>query len=277
MHQDLLAAPLRRWRRRSRCPRPRRRKIIEIGALGTPATPSCPTSPCEVISRTTAFQSRVARQAQHVRRAGRRAHRRLVDHAGHARPKQRKFFEENLGGPAQAGITVLKPGDRHYGRVTAASPVSAAHAVLRPDRAVPAHHVAGDQPRATSSRSPCRPGRRRSASASARDSVWRASRDEDACDDTQTQSAQTDLRDLTQLQVRLPHGAADLQRDADHDAGRRRRSRAEAPTGRGPRAGRAAPRRPAGRTACPRGRAARPPRPPARARAGRAARAVIAT
>ena len=31
-----------------------------------------------------------------------------------------------------------------------------------------------------------------------RDSVWRASRDRDACDDTQTQSAQTDISDLTQ-------------------------------------------------------------------------------
>jgi hypothetical protein len=30
-----------------------------------------------------------------------------------------------------------------------------------------------------------------------RGSVWRASRDIDACDDTQTQSAQTDVRDLT--------------------------------------------------------------------------------
>jgi hypothetical protein len=31
----------------------------------------------------------------------------------------------------------------------------------------------------------------------ARDNVWRASRDVDACDDTQTQSAQIDLQDLT--------------------------------------------------------------------------------
>jgi hypothetical protein len=31
-----------------------------------------------------------------------------------------------------------------------------------------------------------------------RDSVWRASRAKDACDDTQTQSAQADVQDLTQ-------------------------------------------------------------------------------
>ena len=37
-------------------------RIIEIGDIGTPATPSCPTTPCEVISRTTAYQTRIGAQ-----------------------------------------------------------------------------------------------------------------------------------------------------------------------------------------------------------------------
>ena len=37
--------------------------------------------------------------------------------------KQQKFFEENLGGPSQAGITILKQGDRRYGRVLAQGPL----------------------------------------------------------------------------------------------------------------------------------------------------------
>ena len=40
--------------------------------------------------------------------------------------KQQAFFEENLGGAAQAGITVLKPGDRYFGRVLGAEPARAA-------------------------------------------------------------------------------------------------------------------------------------------------------
>src|SRR4029079_18179924 len=34
-------------------------KIIEVGDVGSKLTPSCPDSPCEVISRTTAYQTRL--------------------------------------------------------------------------------------------------------------------------------------------------------------------------------------------------------------------------
>ena len=117
-------------------------KIIEVGVVGTAPVPSCPTSPCEVISRTTAYQFRVgAKRNVFVAPADGRIVAWTVT-LGAPGKKQRAFFEENLGGVSQAGITVLKPGERYFGRVTAASPLAAAHAVLRPDGAVPAHDVA---------------------------------------------------------------------------------------------------------------------------------------
>ncbi|MBA3408768.1 MAG: hypothetical protein H0U06_12080, partial [Solirubrobacterales bacterium] len=100
-------------------------RIIEMGDLAAESPPSCPTSPCEVISRTTAFQSRVGGKRQLFVAP---ADGRIVAWSitlGTPKPKQRKFFEENLGGPAQAGVTVLKQGDRRYGRVTATSPLQA--------------------------------------------------------------------------------------------------------------------------------------------------------
>jgi hypothetical protein len=97
--------------------------IIEIGEIGTKPTPSCPTSPCEVISRTTAFQSRIGTERTMfvVPKDGRIVAWTIT--LGTPGKKQKKYFEETLGGPAQAGISVLKSGDRHYGRVLAQSPL----------------------------------------------------------------------------------------------------------------------------------------------------------
>jgi hypothetical protein len=176
-------------------------KIIEIGELSTPPVPSCPTSGCEVISRTTAFQTRVAGQRQLfvAPRDGRIVAWSIT--LGTPKPKQRKYFEEILGGPAQAGISVLRQGDRRFGRVTAESPVQAltpyfgqtvqfplttSLAITRGD--VVALTVPTWAPSL--------------GLGLGRDSVWRASRDKTACDDTQTQSAQTDVRDLTQYKCR---------------------------------------------------------------------------
>ena len=66
--------------------------------------------------------------------------------------KQQAFFEENLGGASQAGITVLKPGDRYFGRVLGAEPARAAHAVVRDDDPVPARRRRSRSSRARSSR-----------------------------------------------------------------------------------------------------------------------------
>ena len=170
-------------------------KIIEVGDLGTRFPPSCPTSPCEVISRTTAFQTRVAGQRKLfvAPRDGRIVAWSIT--LGTPKPKQRKYFEENLGGPAQAGITVLKQGDRRYGRVTARSPLQALRPYFGQTVQFPlSTSLAINEGDVIALTVPTwAPAL---GLGLGRDSVWRASRAKDACDDTQTQSAQTDLNDL---------------------------------------------------------------------------------
>ena len=141
-------------------------KIIEVGDIGADAAAQLPDQPV----RGGLAHDRLPgprRQAS----AGCSSRRRPAgsspgrSRSARPKPKQRKFFEENLGGAAQAGITVLKQGDRRYGRVTAASPVQTLTPYFGQTVQFPLEHVARDRARATSWRSPCRPGRRRSASA----------------------------------------------------------------------------------------------------------------
>ena len=171
-------------------------KIIEVGDAGAKFPPSCPTSPCEVISRTTAFQTRLAGERQFfvAPETGRIVAWSIT--LGTPKRKQRKYFEENLGGPAQAGITVLKQGDRRYGRVTAESPVVALTPWFGQTVQFPlATSLAINKGDVVALTVPTwAPAL---GLGLGRDSVWRASRAADACDDTQTQSAQSDLSDLT--------------------------------------------------------------------------------
>ena len=111
-------------------------------------------------------------------------------------PSQIRFFNKNHGGASQAGITVLKPGTKLFGRVT------------------------GQSPSRTSSRTSARRSSSRSAARSTsqglpvaltvpswapalalgmgNDTSWRASRARDDCQETGIQSAQLDLGDLAQ-------------------------------------------------------------------------------
>lgn len=172
-------------------------RIIEVGELAEKSPPSCPTSPCEVISRTTAFQTRVAAQRELFVAP---ANGRIVAWSitlGTPKPKQVKFFEENLGGDAQAGISVLRRGDRRYGRVTGESPVQTLNPYFGQTVQFPlATSLAINKGDVVALTVPTwAPAL---GLGLGRDSVWRASRAKDACDDTQTQSAQTDLSDLAQ-------------------------------------------------------------------------------
>ncbi len=171
-------------------------KIVEVGDVGTAPAPSCPTSPCEVISRTTAYQTRIgATRDMFVVPANGRIVAWTIT-LGKPGKRQLKFFEENLGGPAQAGITVLKPGERLFGRVLAQGPL---------EPLTPWFGQTAQFPLETSL--PVTKGSIVALSVPTwapalglglgRDHVWRASREVDACDDTQTQSAQIDVRDLT--------------------------------------------------------------------------------
>jgi len=172
-------------------------RILEIGEVATSSPPSCPASPCEVISRTTAYQALVAGVGELyvVPKDGR-----LVAWSvtlGTPGKKQRTFFEQNLGGAAQAGITVLEYGDRPYfRRVTGATPLqtltpyfgrtvqfplTTSLAVQKGD--IVALTVPTWAPALSLGLK--------------RDSTWRASRARGACDDTQTQSTHTGVRSRT--------------------------------------------------------------------------------
>jgi hypothetical protein len=170
-------------------------KIVEVGQVATQAAPSCPASPCEVISRTTAYQARIgADKDMFVVPANGRIVAWTVT-LGKPGKRQQKFFEESLGGTAQAGITVVKPGKRWFGRVLAQSPVV---------ELTPYFGQTVQFPLTTSL--PVRKGQIVALSVPTwaptlglglgRDHVWRASRDVDACDDTQTQSVQIDPQDV---------------------------------------------------------------------------------
>ena len=122
-------------------------KIIEIGEVAAEPTPSCPTSPCEVISRTTAFQTRaIGKRATCSSR--RRTAASSPGRSRSARPETKQ--QQVLRGEPRR----RRAGRHHraqgraiasYGRVLGAEPAADAHAVLRPDGPVPAHHVAARQ------------------------------------------------------------------------------------------------------------------------------------
>src|ERR1700694_2992978 len=86
--------------------------LAEVGLLAptTPATvPSCPTSPCLAVSRTTGFQVKVgsARNPLSAPRSGTVVAWTIL--LGKPNATQIKFFNANEGGPAEAGIAVLRP------------------------------------------------------------------------------------------------------------------------------------------------------------------------
>jgi hypothetical protein len=176
-------------------------RIIEIGGASSTIKPSCPASPCEVVSRTTAFQLAASGKRNFfvAPRDGRIVAWTIA--LGEPKKVQTEFFQENLGGAAQAGITVMKRGDRNYARVLARSPLQ----TLTPyfGRRV-------QFPLTTSL--PVAKGNLVAltvptwaptlALGLGKGNVWKASRERDSCDDTQTQSAQTDINDLQQYKCK---------------------------------------------------------------------------
>jgi hypothetical protein len=172
-------------------------KIVEVGDIGTAPVSSCPASPCEVISRTTAYQTRIGTLSEMFTVP---ADGRIVAWTitlGKPGRKQLRFFEENLGGPAQAGISVLKPGKQLMRRVTAVGPLEELTPYFGQTVQFPlgralnvkrGYMVALTVPTwAPALTQLLEDG-----------SSWRASRPLDGCDDTESQTAQMDLKDLTQ-------------------------------------------------------------------------------
>jgi hypothetical protein len=86
--------------------------LAEIGVLPAttpPTAPSCPATPCLAVSRTTGFQVKVASAHNFyaVPRSGRVVA--WTISLGKPNPTQIKFFNENEGGVAEAGIAILRP------------------------------------------------------------------------------------------------------------------------------------------------------------------------
>jgi hypothetical protein len=189
-------------------------KVLEVGRASENEElpqPSCPNSPCFAISRTTGYQAKVGtnRGLMKIPENGR-----IVAWSirlSKPGPKQITFFSERLGGKPSAGISVLRTGKRLYGRVVAQSPIVDLNPFLGQTVQFPLETSI-----------PVKKGSILAltvptwapalATGLGGDTSWRASRPAGDCDDTSTQTAQTDIRDLAQYRclyqrVRLSYSA----------------------------------------------------------------------
>lgn len=84
--------------------------ITEVGATTDKTLPSCPGNPCLAVSRTTGFQAKMGalRVPAAIPRPGRIVAWTIT--LGKPTAKQIQFFNTNEGGPASAGISVLRGG-----------------------------------------------------------------------------------------------------------------------------------------------------------------------
>jgi len=85
--------------------------IAEVGVIPTttpPTVPSCPASPCLAVSRTTGFQIKVATNTtlMDAPKAGSVVAWTIT--LGKPNATQIKFFNANEGGPAEAGVAILR-------------------------------------------------------------------------------------------------------------------------------------------------------------------------
>src|SRR4051812_13681012 len=173
-------------------------KIIELGKTASEPTPSCPGKPCLAVSRTTGYQAKVGteRGLFVAPQAGRVVA--WTVSLGAPSKKQVAFFNDTLGGPATAGITIVKPGEHLFGTVTGQSPVQQLTPYFGETVQFPlgrsltvkkGYLVALTVPTWAPAL----------AVGFGNDTSWRASRSKDQCDDTATQTAITTLGTVTRF------------------------------------------------------------------------------
>lgn len=189
-------------------------KVIEVGRASENEElpqPSCPNSPCFAISRTTGYQAKVGtnRGLMKIPENGRIVA--WTIRLSKPGPKQVTFFSERLGGKPSAGISILRTGKRLYGRVVAQSPVVDLNPFLGQTVQFPLETSIPVKKGSVLALSvpTWAPAL---ATGLGGDTSWRASRPAGDCDDTSTQTAQTDIRDLAQYRclyqrVRLSYSA----------------------------------------------------------------------
>ena len=192
------------------CAAPASARIIEIGAAAQEASPTCPSNPCLAVSRTTGYQTKVVddRSTFVVPRKGK-----IVAWSislGNPDERQIDFFDSNYG-EASARLTVLRRGKRLYSRVITQSPVQELEPYFGQTVQFPlgrtlnvkkGYMVALTVPTWAPAL----------ATGLGGDTSWRASRKAGDCDDTSTQTAQSNIRDLAQYRclyqrVRLSYSA----------------------------------------------------------------------
>jgi hypothetical protein len=172
-------------------------KVVEVGQTPQAAVPSCPAKPCLAVSRTTGYQAKVGTNRGLMEIPNNGTIVAWTISLGKPGAKQTSFFDDTLGGPAQAGISILKPGARLFRRVMGVSPL----VKLKPyfgstvqfplKTSIPVKKgwvVALTVPTWAPALAVGLGG----------DTSWRASRAKGKCDDTQTQTAQLDVQDLAQ-------------------------------------------------------------------------------
>src|SRR3954454_12812114 len=94
-------------------------EVIEVGATTPPTPPSCPARPCLAVSRTTGYQAKVGatRGLMTVPKAGRIVAWTIA--LGNPGAQQTAFFNQRLGGAAEAQLTILNPRSKLRSRVVA--------------------------------------------------------------------------------------------------------------------------------------------------------------
>jgi hypothetical protein len=189
-------------------------RVLEVGRASEAEElpqPSCPTSPCFAISRTTGYQAKVGtnRGLLRVPEDGRIVA--WTIRLSKPGPRQIQFFNDRLGGASQAGISILRTGRRLYGRVVAQSPLAQLEPFFGQTVQFPLEQSIAVKKGSTVALTvpTWAPAL---ATGLGGDTSWRASRPAGDCDDTATQTAQTDIRDLSQYRclyqrVRLSYSA----------------------------------------------------------------------
>lgn len=179
-------------------PAPAGAKIVELGQIAQEPKPSCPAKPCLAVSRTTGYQAKIGSERGLFTAPENGKVVAWTITLGNPTKKQIAFFDESLGGPASAGITVMRPGRKLYARVTGQSPIEP----LAPYFGESVQFPLG---RALTVKKGYVVGLTVPTWAPAlavgfgNDTSWRASRPAGKCDDTDQQTAQTQPGSITRF------------------------------------------------------------------------------
>jgi hypothetical protein len=172
-------------------------EIIEVGKIDPAPTPSCPTRPCLAVSRTTGYQAKIGtqRNVMVIPQDGSI----VAWSIGLGKPgkKQTAFFNEKLGGEAQAQLTILNPRRKLRSRAVRQGD---------PQKLAPYFGTTVQFPLAKSI--PVKKGwvialtvptwAPALAVGLGADTSWRASRAKGTCEDTSTNTVQTQPNQLAQ-------------------------------------------------------------------------------